>query len=265
MKKEYASPPPPPPFSPAGRAGGKNNTMNQKYATYLLEKNQSDYNKIAIDFAKKREWISSDIVVLERYTQKGDKVLDLGCGSGRLQEVFNRKIDYYGIDVSEELIKIARENYPGTKFLISSPLSFPFQNNFFDKIFCLSVLHHIPSKKFRKDFIKEIKRILRPGGEAIITVWDLRNNQKSNLLLFQYTLAKLIGKSKLDLKDIFYPWKNNRGEILVQRYIHVFSIKELEKLFRRAGFIIKDKGVFLRSKKGKNIFLVAQKPKKSHS
>ena len=235
--------------------------MKQEYAKYLLEKNQKDYNRIAFDFTKKREWISPDLIILKKYIQKGDRILDLGCGSGRFKKVVGEQANYYGIDVSEEIIKIAKQRYPQAKFLVSNPLSFSFKNSFFNKVFCLSVIHHIPSKKFRKDFIKEIKRILKPGGEAIITVWDLRDSKKAKFLLLKYILSKLIGKSKLDFKDIFYPWKNSEGELLAQRYVHIFSIKELEKLFRNSGFIIKEKGVLLRSKKGKNIFIVVQKPK----
>ncbi len=237
--------------------------MKQKYAKFLLEKNQSDYNKIADIFNKRRDWIPPDFTILEKYINKGERILDLGCGNGRFSEIVGNKVDYYGVDVSERLIKIAEKKYPNGKFVVIEPLILPFKNNFFDKVFCLAVLHHIPSKKFRKDFLKEIKRVLKPEGKLILTVWYLNDNQKAKRLLFKYTLFKLIGKSKLDCKDILYPWKDSRGETLIQRYVHIFSEKELEKLIQSIGFVVKEKRILERSKKGKNIFLIAQKFKKS--
>jgi len=233
--------------------------MKGKYAKYLLRKNTEDYNKIANIFDKRRNWIPPDFTILEKYINQGERILDLGCGNGRFSEVVGSNADYYGVDVSERLIEIAKEKYPNGKFFVSEPFALPFENNFFDKVFCLAVLHHIPSKKFRKDFLKETKRILKPDGKLILTVWDLNNSPKARRLLFKYTFFKLIGKSKIDFKDIFYPWKDSRGEALIHRYIHIFSERELEKLIESIGFIIKEKGIIQRSQKGKNIFVLAEK------
>ncbi len=232
--------------------------MKERYAKILLEKNREGYNRIAQDFNRRRDWIPPDFEILERYINQGEKILDLGCGNGRFSEIVGDKANYYGVDVSEKLVEIAKKKYPNKNFLVSQPLTLFFKNNFFDKIFCLAVLHHLPSKKNRKDFLKEIKRILKPGGLLILTVWDLSSYPKAKSLLFKYTLLKLIGKTKLDFKDIFYPWKNNEGEILIQRYIHIFSEKELKRLVKSAGFVIKEKGILQRSEKWRNIFLIAQ-------
>ncbi|MEA3453110.1 MAG: class I SAM-dependent methyltransferase [Patescibacteria group bacterium] len=237
--------------------------MKQKYAKYLLEKNRNDYNEIAETFNRTRDWIPPDFNFLKQYINKGEKILDIGCGNGRFSEIVKDRADYYGVDVSERLIKIAKEKYPARQFLVNDPLVLPFEENSFDKVFCLAVLHHIPSRKLRKDFLKEIKRVLKPRGKLILTVWDLNDQPKAKQLLFKYTLLKLMGKSKIDYRDIFYPWKNSKGEVLIERYVRVFSKKGLKKLIKKADFIIREIGIVKRSKKGKNIFLIAQAPKKS--
>jgi ubiquinone/menaquinone biosynthesis C-methylase UbiE len=233
--------------------------MKKDYAEYLLEKTIQDYDAIADDFDKKRDYIPPDFAVLQDYIDSGDKILDLGCGNGRLKEIIGDKADYHGTDVSGTLIRIAKNKYLDGKFFVSKPLSLPFENNFFDKVFCLAVFHHIPSQVIRKEFLKEVRRVLKSKGQIILTVWDLNDDKKTKKLLFKNILLRLVGKSKLDFKDVFYPWKDSMGKVVISRYIHVFSEKELEKIIENAGFIIKEKGILERSKKGKNIFIIAQK------
>jgi len=99
--------------------------MNTKYAQYLLNKTKEDYNRIAQVFNKTRNYIPPDLEILKTYAQPGDRVLDLGCGNGRLYEIMQGMTDYYGADVSEKIIEIAREKYPKAKFFITDPLSLP--------------------------------------------------------------------------------------------------------------------------------------------
>jgi len=234
--------------------------MDKEYAKYLFEKTRQDYNLIAEDFSRTRNFISQDLRVLGEYTLPGEKVLDLGCGNARFFEVLKeKKADYYGVDNSENLIAIAKKKYPKAKFQIAEALNLPFPNNFFDKVYSLAVLHHIPSKNFRLSFLKEVKRILKPGGLLILKVWDLWKREEGLKLIFKYTFLKLIGKSKLDFGDIFLPWRNSQGKILASRYYHCFKKREMENLVKETGFKIKES--FFRGEKERiDICLVSQKP-----
>ena len=212
--------------------------MKKEYANYLLEKNKKDYNLISDIFSKKRERIWPEMKFLfDDYLVPGEKVLDLGCGNGRFYEVMKeKKIDYIGVDISEKLIKIAKEKYPKVKFLVADALNLPFPNNFFDKVYTIALFHHIPSKEYRLKVLEEIRRVLKKNCLLVLTVWNLSKNKKARKLLFKYFFLKLVGFSKLDFKDIFYPWKNQTGKVLVQRYIHIFSKKELKKAVEKVGF-----------------------------
>ena len=215
--------------------------MEKEYSKYILEKTREDYNKIAEDFSRTRSFVWDGMKPLAEYAQAGDKVLDLGCGNGRLLQIFEGKnIEYFGIDSSEKLIKIAREKYPGDNFQVADALNLPFPNNFFNKIYCIAVLHHIPSDELRMQFLKEAKRVLRPDGILILSVWNLWQKKTSWRPLIKNTILKLLGKSKLDLKDIFYPWKNSGQKIIVQRYFHLFTKEELRALLEKAGFEVKE-------------------------
>lgn len=231
--------------------------MEKEYAEYLLKKTKEDYNLIAKEFSSKREEIWEETRFLfDDYLIPGEKILDLGCGNGRYFPLFERKnVDYIGIDNSEELIRIAREKYPQAKFQVANALNLPFPNNYFDKVYSIALLHHIPSDEFRIKSLKEIKRVLKPKGTLILTVWET-HRLKERYLLLKYTILKLIGKSKLDWKDIFEPWGKK-----INRYYHCFSKRELEGLVKKSDFKIRESGL-IKNKKGnrQNIYIIAEKP-----
>lgn len=242
--------------------------MNENFANFLLQKTKENYNLIAKDFANKRSFtppaIVKNLILKYCHLQPQTKILDWGCGHGRYYSLFEQS-DYYGIDISEELIKIAKNKYPHAKFIVNqSFLSLPFENNFFDYIVCLDTLHHIPSKNYHQKFIKEAHRTLKENGIIILTVWNL--NLIHLLFSGKFERIKYIFKSAfqrwfknlpLERGDVFIPWSN-----LCNRFIHRFSLRELKKLFFQNGFKIIEAGNILRSDtKEKDLYIVAEKIK----
>ena len=242
--------------------------MKKEYAEYLLNKTRKDYNLIAEDFSNTRSYLTEEMKQLGKYAKNGDMILDLGCGNGRLIELFyDKKVGYTGLDSSEKLIDIAKKRHPQEKFIIAPTLNLPFPDNYFDKVYCLAVFFHIPSEEFRIQFLNEIKRILKPGGLLILTVWNLwylwfhpllwlrhRRSRKYFILILKYTLLKIVGRSKMDFKDIFMPWKDTD-----QRYVHCFSKNELKKITKKAGFNIKEVFILTTPRKESGIYLIAGK------
>ncbi|MDD5145959.1 MAG: class I SAM-dependent methyltransferase [Candidatus Pacebacteria bacterium] len=237
--------------------------MKKEYAEYLINKTKDDYNLISEDFSRTRNYLPEDIKSFGKYVKDGDKVLDLGCGNGRLAELFfNKKAEYIGVDNSEKLIEIAKKRYPQCKFIASSAFNLPFSDNYFDEIFSLAVFHHIPSQEFRLQFLSEAKRVLKPGGLLILTVWNLNPIQSIIIgewerarSFFKYLILKIFGQTKLDFKDFFVPWRKD-----CQRYVHYFSKGELKKLAEKSGFKIeKIKISKTEARKETNLGLVARK------
>lgn len=243
--------------------------MEKEYAEYLLKKIKEDYNLIAEDFSNTRGHFPERLKELDKYVKSGDKILDLGCGNGRLIELFDdKKVEYIGADISEKLIDIAKNKYPQGKFILTPALNLPFSDNYFDKIYCLAVFFHIPSEEFRTHFLKEVKKVLKPDGLLILTVWNLwhlwlhpllwlkhKRLRKYFFLIIKYTFLKIIRKSKIDFKDVFIPW----GDIAF-RYIHCFTRSELKKIVRKIGFRIKEMGISEVPKtKESSIYLIAEK------
>lgn len=96
----------------------------------------------------------------------GANILDFGCGCGRLIRHFaaENKYNLFGSDLNSELINWCNKNFTFGNFQtnkIFPPLNF--EDNFFDLIYARSVFTHL-SKDLQLAWIKEIKRILKPGG-----------------------------------------------------------------------------------------------------
>ncbi|MBP8987027.1 MAG: class I SAM-dependent methyltransferase [Spirochaetes bacterium] len=103
-----------------------------------------------------------------------EQILDLGCGWGRvLKPVRSITRNAVGLDISQQML-IAAKNHCNYHHL-PTPLvggdgtSLPFKDNTFDTVYSLLVLQHL-SKDNGKKVIKEIHRVLKPGGAAYIRV-----------------------------------------------------------------------------------------------
>jgi ubiquinone/menaquinone biosynthesis C-methylase UbiE len=112
------------------------------------------------------------------------KILDLGCGEGEIaKDVFDKQIDW-GLDNDPEMIKKAKKSKVYKKVLLASAIDIPLKDNTVDLVFSNSVLEHIPNIT---QVLKEVKRVLKPSGELIIT---MPSHQLSNYL----GLGELYGK-----------------------------------------------------------------------
>ena len=221
-----------------------------------MERVNRNYNLIAKDFSRTRNkpWYEIRFLFSD-YLFSGDKVLDLGCGNGRNIVYFNEKLtDYYGVDNSVELIKLAKKKYPQKNFRVDDALNLSFAGSFFDKVYGIAVLHQIPSEKLRLKFLREVERVLKPKGLLVLTVWKLYRIDHLILTLKSYFM-KMINKSKLDYGDILIPWGDK-----IERYYHFFSEKELRELIKKADFKLIESGVVKSDDDDRqNIYIIAQK------
>lgn len=199
----------------------------------IISNIERGYDNISDKFSNTRKYFWAGFEFILENIENGDKILDFGCGNGRLLEILkNKEIKYFGVDVSQKLIDIAKQKYQGEEIefqKISGLESLPLSDNFFNKVISISVFHHFP-KKYAEEMAKELYRITKPEGIVMISVWNLWQKKYlkyfvKNLLLFKF----------INSRDIFIPFKDNQGKIF-NRFHHMFFEKELVNIFEKAGF-----------------------------
>jgi len=211
--------------------------MKKDVQIKLLKIVHDNYRDIAAQFdVTRKKYIWPELAKVLSGLKDGDSLLDVGCGNGRLIEnLGNNNISYLGVDNSEELIKLAKINYPEQNFKVLDILKLETLTQKFDLVISVAVLHHLPSQELRLEALKKLKSVTTPGGQIIFSVWKLWSNKKYKKYLWQNIWQKLTFKSNLDFGDLLFPWKNNRGEAVSERYYHAFTKRGLKRLLNLAG------------------------------
>lgn len=86
------------------------------------------------------------------------RVLEIGCGVGRLMED-----GFCGIDISEGMLEIARKRKPECEFKICDGRTIPYPDNYFDSAYCMLVFQHLPLEAISA-YINETFRVLTKDG-----------------------------------------------------------------------------------------------------
>lgn len=189
----------------------------------------SAYNEIAEPFSHSRHTIWPELLPILEYVKAGDKILDIGCGNGRILKLFSeKKVDYTGLDPSLKLIQLARQLHPDQgAFMTGSVEKLPFGDASFDHILMIAVFHHIPDRAFRQRVLLEIKRVLKPGGMFFLTNWNRWQAR------FIWNIIKGIFVPGFDFGDCYIPFDHK-----VQRYYHAFRKNQLRRELAEVGFKI---------------------------
>jgi SAM-dependent methyltransferase len=141
------------------------------------------------------------------------RVLDAGCGEGILVDEFAGSLDIEGID----------PNYSSERVRSGSVLVLPYPAAAFDRAMCLDVLEHLPYDQ-QPIALQELFRVLRPGGELLVSVPNLAHLQSRIHFLLQGRLIRTASELK-------HPGDRPAWEYL--------------RLAERAGFVVdRQRGIF---------------------
>lgn len=151
--------------------------------------------------------------VAEQYV-KGD-LLEVGCGEGRGVELLAPKASSYtAVDKIEEVIEKLEGNYPEGKFVQANIPPLPFDDRSFDAVVSFQVIEHI---KDDTTFLKEIHRVLKPGGIALISTPNIKMTLSRNPWhIREYTADQLTELARSEFSDV--EMKGIAGDEKVMRY-----------------------------------------------
>jgi len=133
------------------------------------------YDNIASQFSASRNYIWPDLEPFLKNIKTNTSILDVGCGNGRLLLGLPNKIKYTGIDISSELLKEAEKKYSDHQFIETDITETKIWKHLpkFDYIFCIAVIHHLPTTKDHLFLLEQIQKHLKPEGKVLLTAWNL--------------------------------------------------------------------------------------------
>ena len=115
----------------------------------------------------------------------GTRVLDAGCGEGILVEEYGGRLAIEGVD----------ENYSSAHVRQGSLLALPYEDARFDRVLCLDVLEHLRFDG-QVQALGELHRVLRPGGELLVSVPNLAHLQSRVHFMFRGALMRTANEVK---------------------------------------------------------------------
>ncbi|HPM47915.1 MAG TPA: class I SAM-dependent methyltransferase [bacterium] len=121
------------------------------------------------------------IDIFSDYVGKNKKILDVGCGYGRvLNELYQAGFkELYGVDFSSGMIARGKRLYPELNLVVNEDGKLPFDNNSFDAVLLIAVLTCMAEGSDQQRLMREIIRVLKPGGILYINDYLLNSDDRN--------------------------------------------------------------------------------------
>lgn len=227
--------------------------MKTTTAAKLIQLNREFYQTFARQFSNTRMRLQPGVIQIINRLPPDARLLDLGCGNGELarglgQHGFNGI--YIGLDSSESLISIARQRFDPNyqAIFLNADLSAsdwdkplktipdPALRPPYDRILAFAVLHHLPGNAIREQLLQQVRLLLSANGQFIHSEWQFLNSPRLRKRIQPWERA---GLNALDVGpgDYLLDWRQGGSGL---RYVHHFSLEELQELASRTGFDIRE-------------------------
>jgi len=188
---------------------------------------QHVYNTIAVDFSGTRYALWKGVTSFLDSLTPNTLVCDIGCGNGKYLS-YRSDLQMYACDASSHLVSIAKFKHPCASVILANALNLPYKNQEFDAIISIAVLHHIKTQEERIQFIRELVRILKPGGRAMITVWATQQDDNKRFKKWQ----------KLNENNDYIVPYTQKNKIVLDRFYHLFTDTECIELIMQSTHLV---------------------------
>ncbi len=160
--------------------------------------------------ASERAELFGEYFCLLDWSKKPAKALDMGCGSGRWDVLVAPLVgELVAADASREALDVARHNVraPNVSFIEATPESLPYPDGYFDFIFSLGVLHHVPDTR---GAISSLAMKLRPGGTLLLYLYYAFDNRPG----WFRALWKIADWGRRWISSLSFTWRRVLSEII---------------------------------------------------
>ena len=170
--------------------------------------------------------------VVQQHFPPTGRILTVGCGAGRETFAIEQLgYDASGVDISPPLLDVARQlaaqRHHRATFLLIDGDALPFDDGAFDVVtLWAQMLDNVPSRAGRLALMREVRRVLVPGGLATFSVHDDTRTRPS------YAAGDVLAADSPEPGDLLL--REHREAAI--RYCHLFHREELAELVRDAGF-----------------------------
>ncbi|MFW6056253.1 MAG: class I SAM-dependent methyltransferase [Chloroflexota bacterium] len=212
--------------------------------------NRDTFDRIAPAWYGFRHWplLAEELAEVADRWEAG-RLINLGCAHGPDFLPFADRFDLCGVDFSAGMLAQARTYMRKHEFLanlVQSDLTeLPFKAGSFDCAVSVAAYHHIEEHPQRQRAFHELYRILRPGAEVFLTVWN-----------------HLQPSFRAGPQERLVPWQC--GDTVLYRRYHLFTPHELTGYVTEAGFEVLRTGAERRhsgsSESGRNVCVLARRP-----
>lgn len=191
------------------------------------------YERIADSLAERRREPWPQVAGFVEGLPAHQRVLDLGCGNGRhVMALADRGHRVFAVDFSRRLLvagRSARGDDGGRiHWIEADATALPIRSGRMGACLAIAVLHHLPSREERVAALREVRRVLVPGGAVFLSAWALDQPR------FRDVLRNRASEPAETRGDVEVPWKLPDGTS-VPRYYHLFQEGDLEGLIIESG------------------------------
>ncbi len=178
----------------------------------------------------------------------GNSLLDVGCGTGRHLLYLKKSFDCTGVDLNEEMLRIARDRVKGVKFIRGDMMSLSLGAKFDAIVVLFSAIGYVKTYAKLKMTIANFYNMLKPGGVLIIDGWftrkqfkvgkvHLRTSELEGLKIARLGFSRIRGNVSI-LEEHYLVAEANRG---IDYYVDVQELGLFEKdkfvqIMKDAGF-----------------------------
>lgn len=182
---------------------------------------------------------------LRRRLDDADRVLDVGCGAGRVTNTLAADHDVVGLDVNVPALRAARAAGAARGFVGGDMGRLPFRSGTFDRVWCLRFsFNALPTADERSRTLRELWRVCAPGGSIVIEAFNWHYPGRfglvrvANLLDLAARRLRWVGQGRtgshpLPPRDVIY--LANKDAAAAPGYAHLTTVAELGALVASAG------------------------------